>query len=55
MLQRRYPSSLLRIISNYKLLHEGSLLDFFDADSTWRHKCVRGRGGDGDALACTCG
>jgi len=45
MLQRRYPSSLLRIISNYKLLHEGGLLDFFDADSAWRHKCVRGEGG----------
>jgi hypothetical protein len=40
MLQRRYPSSLLRIISNYKLLHEGGLLDFFNEDITWLHKCV---------------
>ena len=45
MLQRRYPSSLLRIISNYKLLHDGGLLDFFDTDSVWRHKCVEGGGG----------
>ena len=44
MLQRRYPSSLMRIISNYKLLHESGLLDFFDAYSAWRHKCVRGGG-----------
>jgi hypothetical protein len=34
----KYPSSLLRIISNYKLLHEGGLLDFFDTDSIWRFK-----------------
>ncbi len=38
MLQCRYPPSLLRIISNYKLLHGGGLLDFFDTDSVWRHK-----------------
>jgi len=42
MLQCRYPPSLLRIISNYKLLHGGGLLDFFDTDSVWRHKCVEG-------------
>jgi hypothetical protein len=38
ILQCRYPPSLLRIISNYKLLHGGGLLDFFDTDSVWRHK-----------------
>jgi hypothetical protein len=45
MLQLRYPSSLLRIISNYKLLHGGGMLDFFDTDSAWRHKYVRGESG----------
>jgi hypothetical protein len=34
----KYPPSLLRIVSNYKLLHEGGLLDFFDTDSAWRYK-----------------
>ncbi len=53
MLQSRYPPSLLRIISNYKLLHGGGLLDFFDTDSVWRHKCVEGGlGGGGGAVQC---
>ena len=42
MSQSRYPTSLLRIITNYTLLHDGGLLDFFDTDSAWCHKCVRG-------------
>ena len=49
MLQRRYPPSLLRIISNYKLLHGGGLLDFFDTDIVWRHKCVEGWEGGSSA------
>ncbi len=53
MLQRRYPPSLLRIISNYKLLHGGGLLDFFDTDSAWRHKCVEGGVGGGGTVQCT--
>jgi len=38
----RYPSSLLRIISNHRLMHEGGLLDFFDSDVAWRHKYTEG-------------
>lgn len=38
MLQRRYPSSLLRIIASRSLMLDGGLLDFFDTDVTWRFK-----------------
>ena len=52
---RRYPSSLLRIVSNYKQLYECGLLDFFDTDSAWRYKCVCGGGGGrGSAVASAC-
>jgi hypothetical protein len=32
-LQRRFPSSLLRIISSRRLLQDGGLLHFFDTDA----------------------
>lgn len=36
---RSFPTSLLRIVSNYELLHtDGGLLDFFDTDPGWLHK-----------------
>ena len=37
-LQRRFPSSLLRIISSRRLLQDGGLLHFFDTDAAWRFK-----------------
>jgi hypothetical protein len=34
-----FPSSLLRIVSNYELLHvAGGLLDFLETDPHWLHK-----------------
>ena len=37
-LQRRFPSSLLRIISSGRLLQDGSLLHFFGTDGACRFK-----------------